>query len=164
MRLNFGLAALVLCWAAPAKAQRADPRAVSANPQWELFADAGASRTPDAFAGAGVNLRAGWYVRVAGLVSAGAVRGRDDVWRGAQRADFAVRFHLDPFGERPRGLYGGAGVSARFVEGRADPVLTLHVGVEGARRGAWIPAAELSMGGGLRLGVALRRTRQSGTR
>lgn len=150
--------------ARPLGAQAADPRQAPAAPQWELRADAAAARTPDAFAGAGVNLRAGWYVRVGALLAAGAVRGRDEVWRGSQRADLAVRFHLDPFGERPIGLYGGAGISAKFVEGRSDPVLTLLVGLEGARRGAWVPALELAVGGGVRAGLALRRTRRGGTR
>jgi hypothetical protein len=33
------------------------------------------------------------------------------------------------------------------------------VGVEGRRRGAWAPSVELGFGGGVRLGVVLRRAR-----
>lgn len=133
-------------------------------PQLEWRADASAARRPDAHLGVGVNLRAGWYVRVGAGLATGATRGRDAVWRSSQRAELALRFHLDPFGERRRGVYGGAGVAARLVDGRSRPVLTLIAGVEGATVGRWIPALELVMGDGVRAGVALRRTRDDSSR
>lgn len=148
-----------------ATAQHADDlRHVSALPQWELRADATAAESPDAHLGVGLNVRAGWYVRVGGAVAAGAVRGADDIWRGSQRVDVAARFLLDPFRERRSGLYGGAGLSARFVEGHADPLLTLLLGIEGKARRHWVPSTELTLGGGVRLGVVLRRARPGPTR
>lgn len=136
-----------------------DPRHVSALPQLEWRADVTAADAPDAHLGLGMNVRAGWYVRLGAGVAAGAVRTDDGSWLGSQRVDVAARFLLDPFKERPRALYGGAGVSARFVEGRADPVLLLVLGVEGRPRERWTPAAEIALGGGVRAGVVLRRTR-----
>lgn len=160
------VAALVAALAPGAlRAQHADDlRHVSALPQWEWRADATAAESPDVHAGLGLNVRAGWYVRVGAAVAAGATRGADDVWRGSQRVDVAARFLLDPFRERPRALYAGGGVSARFVEGRADPVLTLLAGLEGRARKHYTPSVELTLGGGLRLGVVLRRTRPGPSR
>lgn len=131
----------------------------SASPRWEGRLEATAAEAPGAHVGIGLGMRAGWYVRPSLLLAAGAVQGSDDVWRGSQRADIVVRFLLDPFGERPRGWYGGAGVSVQQVAGRSRGVLLLLAGVEGRARAGFRPAIEVGVGGGVRLGVVLRRAR-----
>jgi hypothetical protein len=71
-----------------------------------------------------------------------------------------VRFLLDPFAELSRGMYGGAGFSARRDGDEAwKGSFLLVIGVEGAARGRVIPAVEVALGGGLRAGVVLRGRR-----
>jgi hypothetical protein len=146
----------------PAYAQVA--RSVPPLPQWEARVEGTAAREPAVHAGIGINVRAGYYARVGLTGAAGAARGADDVWRGSQRVDAAVRFLLDPFTEQPRGLYGGAGVSLRHDAGDLTPALLLLAGVEGRPRGGVSPALEVAVGGGVRFGVVLRRTRSGRAR
>lgn len=144
----------------PLAAQEEDERRVRALPQWELRQDVTLAREPGAHLGAGLNVRAGYYVRVGAALAAGAVQRDDAVWVGAPRLDLTARFLLDPFGERPRAWYGGGGVSVSQRPGEdARAVLQLLVGLEGRRRRTFTPAVELGVGGGVRLGVVLRRTR-----
>ncbi len=157
-RLALCAAALLLLCPASARAQQP----VSADPQWEIRADV--QGTPDlgALAGVGVNVRAGWYARVGLSATAGALY-RADAWRSQQRLDATVRFQFDPFAQRARSVYGGAGVGVvRGETGDLTGRLLLVVGMEGAARGRIIPAAELTLGGGLRVGVVLRATRDEG--
>lgn len=130
-----------------------------ASPRWEGRVEGTAAEAPGAHLGIGIGLRAGWYARPSVHLAAGAVRGSDDVWRGSQRADVMLRFLLDPFGERPRGWYGGAGVSLQQVAGRSRGSLLLLAGVEGRARRGVRPALEVGIGGGVRFGVVLRRAR-----
>jgi hypothetical protein len=143
--------------ARPAAAQVA--RSVPLLPQWEARVEGTAAREPAAHAGVGLNVRAGYYARLGIAVAVGAARGADDVWRGSQRVDAAARFLLDPFTEERFGLYGGAGVSVRHDDGYRSPALLLLAGLEGRPRGGVSPAIEVAVGGGVRLGVVLRRTR-----
>jgi len=143
--------------ARPAYAQVA--RSVPLLPQWEARVEGTAAREPAAHAGVGLNVRAGYYARVGLTVAAGAARGADDIWRGSQRVDAAVRFLLDPFTEERHGLYGGAGVSVRHDDGSFAPSLLLLAGLEGRPRRGISPALEVGIGGGVRVGVVLRRTR-----
>ncbi len=129
-------------------------------PRWELRADATTARVPAAHAGVGLGLRAGPYARVGVALAAGAARGPDDAWRASRRADFTARFLLDPYAERRVGVYGGAGVSARRDgDGPVAGAMVLVLGVEGRAAGALVPSVELSLGGGLRVGVVLRAGR-----
>jgi hypothetical protein len=114
--------------------------------------------------GAGAAIPMGNYVRVALLAGGGLAR--DDrsgprAYGGhvaAARADVVARFQLDPFHQSRRGLYGGAGVSYLASEGERGRVyLTLLTGIELRDRGHVAPALELALGGGVRLGVVLRR-------
>lgn len=112
-------------------------------------------------AGAGVAL--GTYVRMS------AEAGPGIAWHGREmhpsaRADLVARFLFDPLGQFPRGVYAGGGLSARFDRGeRWRPSLLIVAGVEGLRRGrAWIPAIEAGFGGGVRVGVAFRKSRPRG--
>lgn len=140
-------------------------RAVRPLPQWELRQDITGAREPGAHVGVGLNVRADYYVRLGVAISAGAVRRTDDAWVGAPRLDLTARYLLDPFGERPRGWYGGGGVSVAQRPGQgATAGLQLLVGLEGRRGQPLTPAIELGVGGGVRLGVVLRRTRPAPSR
>lgn len=150
-------------------AQRAsdDPRRVPLRPQWEIRAEAVASESPAALAGLGVNIRAGWYTRL-GVGLAGGARWIDGgPTVGQVRADATVRFLLDPFAERKRGLYGGVGLSATQLGGglgAQSPVLLLVAGAESRPRNGRAWALELGLGGGLRVGVVRRAARADGYR
>lgn len=139
-------------------------RPVPADPQAEFRISATVSPRLAPHGGVGVNLRAGWYARLGVHLEAGATR-VEDRWVASQRATLSARFLLDPFGQSRGGLYGGAGLSVRRV-GDASPqgALVLLVGVEGraplgARRGALVPAVEVALGGGVQVGLVLRRGR-----
>lgn len=137
-------------------------RPVAAAPQWEGRLDAVLSPHGGAMAGVGMNLRAGWYARVGAALSAGAVR-RADAWEARQRVDATARFLFDPFGERRRGFYAGAGLGAeRLPGGEVRGQLVGVVGLEGATAGRVVSALELQLGGGVRLGVVLRERRRQG--
>ena len=113
-----------------AQATVSDPRRVPLRPQWELRAEGVAAESPSALAGVGVNVRAGWYVRLGASLAAGARRIDDGPMVGQVRADATLRFLLDPFAERRRGLYGGVGLSAAQLGGgigARPPVLLLPV-------------------------------------
>jgi hypothetical protein len=127
--------------------------------QGEVRADAIVSRWTAVQGGVGVTFPAGLYVRTGGVIAAGGGgRGFDS------RLDVFSRFNLDPFREKRWGLYGGGGISARYVE-RDDPsahaYLLVFVGVEGplhsASASGWVPAFEIGLGGGARVGIALRQ-------
>lgn len=131
-------------------------------PQWELRLEAPVTPDPGVHAGAGLNVRAGWYARLGVAALAGGVQ-HDDAWVRSGRLDATARFLLDPFAERRRGLYGGAGFSVRQRGDEAwRGALTLVVGLEGAAEGRAIPAVELALGGGLRITAVWRGRRATG--
>jgi hypothetical protein len=135
---------------------------VAASPQWEGRLDAVLAPRGGAMVGAGLNLRAGWYARVGASVSAGAVQ-RADAWEARQRVDATARFLFDPFGESRRGFYAGAGLAAeRRADGDVRGLLLGIMGFEGATTGRVVPALELQLGGGVRLGLVLRERRRQG--
>jgi len=144
-------------WTLSAQAQ------VRAMPQFETRLDAVVTPGGGMLAGVGVNRRFGWYARGGATLGAGVVRSEDG-WAAMHRLEVVSRFLFDPFGEYRRGVYGGAGVAIRHLAGDATrPELVLLVGVEGPRAGkAPIRAVELSLGGGVRLGVVWRRQRPVG--
>jgi len=158
MSLFLRLGAVLLLLPLSVRAQQP----VSADPQWEFRADLQGTPDRGALAGMGVNVRAGWYARVGLSASAGALY-RADAWLSQQRLDATVRFLFDPFAQRARSLYGGAGVGVvRGASGDLTGRLLVVVGMEGAARGRMVPAAELTLGGGVRLGVVLRAKRDEG--
>lgn len=127
--------------------------------QAEMRADAIASRWTAVQAGLGVSFPSGVYVRSGAVVAAGGGgKGFES------RLDLFSRFNLDPFRQSRWGLYVGGGISGRYVE-RDDPgaraYLLLFVGAEGPLRNAsvagWVPAFELGLGGGARIGITLRQ-------
>jgi hypothetical protein len=110
-------------------------------------------------AGLGVSIPAGIYVRT-GLVGGLGVgtHGVDG------RTDLVARFSMDPFRQSGWAPYGGAGLSGRFRSdegGGSRGYLLVFLGIEGPLRYAgspgWVPAIELGLGGGARVGVILRR-------
>jgi len=127
--------------------------------QSEVRVDAIFARSSGVEAGYGVNIPAGIYVRT-GLVG-GAGAGRHGI---ESRADFIARFSLDPFRQSRWAPYAGAGLSGRFralADGGAKGYLLVFLGLEGPLLNGqvlgWMPAVEVGLGGGARVGVILRR-------
>jgi hypothetical protein len=153
--------------AAQGSAGNDDPRAVAALPQWESRLEAVAADVPSAVAGLGINVRAGWYVRAGALLAAGVAVPDNGAQRGLMRLDATVRFHLDPFAERRRGLYAGAGITAAHHgagAGAQPPQLMFLAGIEGQIQRGRVWALELGLGGGVRLGLARRSARKDNYR
>jgi hypothetical protein len=138
---------------------RAGAQAGAPAPFWiqpELRADLLAAHTTSAQLGAALSIPLGLYVR--GSLAAGAgTAWRDDHTDAAGRIDATARFLLDPFRERRWGPYGLAGGSARYEADRWRPYLLIGVGVEGPANHGFVPALELAMGGGVRVGISIRR-------
>jgi hypothetical protein len=130
----------------------------------ELRADVIVGNRPAVQAGAGVQIPVGYYVRV-GLVAAAGVRTDDAARRPAStsaldgRVDLLVRFLLDPFRQTRYGFSIGGGLSARAEPGdQVRPVLLVAAELEGRRSaGGWVPAVQVGLGGGGRIGIVLRR-------
>ena len=108
-------------------------------------------------AGGGVQIPAGYYVRIGMLGAAGA-----DVVPHATEAsgrfDLVGRFLLDPFRQSEWGLSIGAGLSLRVHAGdHVRPYLLTLLDLEGPRNSAGLaPSVQLGLGGGARIGAGLR--------
>ena len=127
--------------------------------QTEIRADAIVARSTAVQGGVGISFPAGVYVRTGAVVAAGG--GGNGF---TSRLDLFSRFSLDPFRESRWGLYGGGGISGRYDSGddhSAHAYLLVFTGVEGPLRhrsaAGWVPAFEVGLGGGLRVGIALRQ-------
>jgi hypothetical protein len=127
--------------------------------QSEIRVDAIVARTGAVQAGYGLSIPAGIYIRN-GLVGAVGIGAHG--FEG--RADLVSRFSLDPFRQSRWAPYGGAGLSGRFrpaEAGGSRGYLLVVLGIEGplpaGHRSGWVPAVEVGLGGGARLGVVLRR-------
>ena len=155
-RLLAARVALLLALVAPdvARGQAADDLA----PMPELRLDA--ARIGNRFAiqaGGGVQIPLGYYTRIGVIAAAGG-----DVERFAQdasgRLDVIGRFLLDPFRQTRWGLSAGAGVSLRVrARDRVRPYLVSVIDLEGPLgSGRLAPAFQIGLGGGVRLGAALR--------
>lgn len=142
--------------AAPARAQVPSPAV-----QPELRLDVIAGHEPAVQAGAGVQVPMGYYVRMGIVGAVGVPTGADapSPRRADARADLLVRFLLDPFRQSRYGLSIGGGLSARAEPGdRVRPRLLVAVDVEGRRSShGLVPALQVGLGGGVRIGVILRR-------
>lgn len=115
---------------------------------------------PDvAHAGVGVNVPGGTYLRVS-LVAGGGASWQQERMGTSMRADVIGRFLFDPFRERRWGLSAGGGLSVRYDRvnvGRGwRPLLALVVDLEGPRTGSVVPALQVGLGGGARVGVIVR--------
>ena len=107
----------------------------------------------------GFTVPAGIYMR-SGLV-AGIGVGRHGV---EGRTDLITRFSLDPFRQSRWAPYAGAGLSGRYrskLDDGSRAYLLVFLGVEGplpfGERSGWVPALEVGLGGGGRVGVIFRR-------
>lgn len=127
--------------------------------QSELRIDGLFARSSAVEAGYGVSIPAGIYVRN-GLV-AGLGAGRHGL---EGRTDFVTRFSFDPFRQSRWAPYGGGGLSGRFrptADGGSKAYLLILLGIEGplpaGAAAGWIPAFEVGLGGGARVGFILRR-------
>lgn len=129
----------------------------------EVRIDATAADVQHLELGGGAAVPVGTYVRLAFLAGAGVARSdaREATGDGhgtAARADVIARFQVDPFHQSARGLYGGAGASYLAARGERGRVyLALVAGIELRDRGHVAPALEVALGGGVRVGFALRR-------
>ncbi len=147
----FGAALLLM--SAPAHAQRA------AKVRPEIRVDAIAARARTIQVGFGLAQPFGTYTRIVGVTAAG-IASHHGKSISALRADLTTRFVLDPFWESRWALYGAGGVSVMYDEiDEWRPVVIAALGIEGPRTGTVAPAFELGLGGGVRLGFALRRVR-----
>jgi hypothetical protein len=110
--------------------------------------------------GAGAQIPLGYYVRL-GITGAAGVTIRDDVSGGGGRLDVIGRYLLDPFREVAWTPSFGGGVTVRYDDGdkNAHVYLTVVLDIEGPRLGVFSPALQIGLGGGTRIGVALRATR-----
>lgn len=158
-------AVLVTLMLLPSMVRAQVPRPTS---QPEVRLDGIFGRQPAVQLGAGVQVPMGYYVRVGLDVAVGvATEDREALLGSAEappgpldgRADLLVRFLLDPFRQSAFGLSLGGGLSARAEPGdRVRPRLLVAMDIEGRRsaRGL-VPALQVGLGGGLRVGVVLRR-------
>lgn len=143
-------------------AARADAQAVAIPVVPELRVDAMMGNQPSVQVAAGANFPMGQYVRIGVLAGVGA-RTDDITPRAAGRLDLVGRFLLDPFRQTRWGLSAGGGVSLRAEPGdRMRPNLLVVMDLEGPRSvyGA-SPAIQIGLGGGLRVGAALRWSRRA---
>ena len=153
-----------------ASALGAQVPARSARWQPELRADAFSGRPWAAHAGGGIAMRLGYYARLALVAGAGVSHDDDGSRAGGQagtrtsgRVELLGRFVLDPFREGARGPYAAGGLSQRLEAGlRPRTRLTAVIGIEGRPRGAWAPSFEAGFGGGVRVGLVLRRALADG--
>jgi hypothetical protein len=127
--------------------------------QSELRVDAIFARSSALHAAYGLTVPAGTYLR-AGLV-AGIGAGRHGL---EGRTDLIARFSLDPFRQSRWAPYAGAGLSGRYrsdLDGGDRAYLLVFLGVEGplplGERAGWVPAIEVGLGGGGRVGVVMRK-------
>ena len=153
------LALLGVVFAPTARAQQAARRVF---PPLELRVDAidvRSTKNGTVQAGAGVNIPLGSYARLE-LDGAGGVTRRDEMDHHSGRGDAIVRFLLDPFAESPWGLSIGGGMSALFAEAaRTHAYLVVVADVEAPRIGGIVPALQVGLGGGLRVGLGARASR-----
>jgi len=117
------------------------------------------ARTSGVEGGIGLSVPVGLYART-GLVG-GIGAGSHGV---EGRTDLIARFSLDPFRQSRWAPYIGGGISGRYrseEDGGSHAYLLVYLGLEGAlpigRTSGWVPAFELGLGGGARVGVILRR-------
>src|ERR1700730_6767551 len=97
-----------------------------------------------------------------GITAAAGYAWTHEAGMSSARVDLSARYLLDPFHEIAWGLYGGAGFSSRWDEASHwHEYLLVLAGVEGPAKGGWRAAIEGGLGGGVRIGVVLRRARQN---
>jgi hypothetical protein len=126
--------------------------------QPEVRADAILARTNTYHGAVGVSTPMGNYIRVA-MVGGGGVTVAKGESVASGRIDLIGRFLIDPFRQSKRGPYAGAGVSWRAERGETGRAyVVVMLGFEGNPGPRFVPAMELGLGGGTRVGLVLRRS------
>ena len=155
-------AAFVLAVALAPAASAAQDVVLRPRVQWEVRADGIVGAASAGQLGVGVNVPAGYYIRLGAVAASGLSRleGRTDP---CARVDVEARYLLDPFGEIRWGPYAGAGFTTAWDRAeRWRGYLLAVIGIEGPVRGGWRTAFEIGLGGGFRAGLVLRRARSNG--
>ena len=151
-----GAAALIVAMSVPLRGQEVSIPVVSP----ELRADVLLGHQSAAQIGAGVQIPLGYYVRI-GLDGAVGVRLGDggSPSRVDGRLDLLTRFLLDPFRQSRYGLSLGGGLGLRAEpRDHVRPVLLAAIDLEGGRwSSGWVPALQVGLGGGARVGIVVRR-------
>jgi hypothetical protein len=103
--------------------------------------------------GGGVQLPMGYYTRIGITAAAGAIESQS-----SGRLDVVARFLFDPFLQQRWGLSAGGGISLRArAHDHVRPYLLTVIDLEGPHGATGVsPSIQLGLGGGLRLGGALR--------
>ena len=104
-----------------------------------------------------MSVPASTYVRL-GIIGAVGQAWSDGKVGAAGRVDGLVRFVVDPLREFRWAPYASGGLSA--IYDRPDDwraVLVGVLGIEGPASAGVVPAAEVGFGGGVRVGVVIRR-------
>lgn len=140
--------ALAFLAARDAAAQRAGPRPL-------VRADVVLARATALQGALGLTLPLGNYVRLDGVAGAGVERS-EGASRASARGDLVGRFLLDPFRQSRWSGYAGGGLGALRTDGDWRGYLLAVVGVEGPGAHDLLPALELGLGRGARVGVVLR--------
>lgn len=171
MRAERRAVALAAALLVPAASLGAQVPTTSSRWQPELRVDGFGGDPWGVHLGAGLGLRLGYNARL--VVAGGVGRSHTDDeaelgggrsrGQASGRVEVLGRFVLDPFREARRGPYAAAGVVQRLEAGlRPRTRLTAMVGVEGMPRRGWAPSLEAGFGGGVRVGVVLRRALPDG--
>lgn len=151
------LASLALCIATHETNAQQGGQQDAPRIQPEARADFIGSRAAAAHLGIGVNVPATTYVRL------GVVGAVGQAWSGgdasiAGRVDALVRFVPDPLREFRWAPYATGGIGAIYDGSEKwRGVLVGALGIEGPASGRVVPALEVGFGGGVRLGVVVRR-------
>jgi hypothetical protein len=157
--LAFGLVAMgAAAMSATDAAAQANRRSAPPRVQPEARADYIDGRVSAAHLGIGFSVPAGTYVRLGGIAAAGQAWSDGDTGV-AGRVDALARFVVDPLRESRWAPYASGGIGALFDErDRWRAVLVGALGIEGPPAGAVVPAVEVGFGGGVRVGIAFRRS------
>ena len=124
-----------------------------------MRADLFFARDPGAQLAVGLIASPAYNIRAQLDVGAGGVA-RASGWAAAGRADLLLRWVSDPFRRARWALHAGGGVGVAVESSRApQPLAIVTLGVEGPAKGRWLPGVELGLGGGVRLGLTMRRVR-----
>jgi len=151
-RILFGAAVMLLLGAPMAAGAQNRPRPVIVG-----RLDATSAAVPRLEASVGGAIPLGTYARLHVTAGGGAARDAGEVEPSA-RGDLVARFLLDPFLQSKRGAYFGGGVSWLAHRGeRGRAWLAVVAGLELAQRGPVVPALEVGVGGGARVGLVVRR-------
>lgn len=148
--------------ARPASAQAAARRAPAGGMSVEARAELLAARNTTMQVGAAALWPVSPYLRVGVLAAAGVTSGpaTSDDHAASARAEVVARFTPNPDPSARWRPYGQATAGVLAVRGNTGRALvSVALGAEHSPIGIVRPAIELGIGGGLRVGIALRRTR-----